>query len=72
VKADPQELIGYAAEDTLGGYHWDERQRQFPSGSLWQVEGQMLYALVRWLKPDTHCRNWRLGRCERVASGSRR
>lgn len=51
IKADPQALMAFAAEDTLGGYHWNEAQRTFPSGSLWQVEGQILYALVRWLKP---------------------
>lgn len=52
LKADPQELISYAAEDTLGGYHIDEAQRRFPQGSLWGVEGQILYTLVRWLKPQ--------------------
>lgn len=51
LKIDPQELIAYAAEDTLGGYHIDESRRQFPTGSLWEVEGKILYALVRWLKP---------------------
>ncbi len=45
-------FIGYAHEDELGGYHADESQRTFPVGSLWGVEGQTLYALVRYLKPD--------------------
>jgi len=53
IKADPQELIDYAAEDTLGGFHIDETQRKWPMGSLYGVEGQMLYALIRWLKPES-------------------
>lgn len=53
IKADPNELIRYAGEDGLGGYHLDETQRKFPSGSLWGVEGQILYALARHLKPAT-------------------
>lgn len=52
VRADAQALIGFAAEDTLGGYDIDERNRKFPIGSLWEPEGKILYALVRWLKPD--------------------
>lgn len=49
---DPQELISYAGEDTLGGYHFDPTQARFPIGSLFGVEGQMLYALIRHLKPQ--------------------
>lgn len=47
---DYQALVDYAAEDPHGGYHaaYDDG---FPSGSLWRVEGQVLYALVRALKP---------------------
>jgi predicted O-methyltransferase YrrM len=46
----PSEMIGYAAQDPHGGYHsaYDDG---FPSGSLWRVEGQALYAMVRTLKP---------------------
>lgn len=51
LKLDPVELAEYAKEDTIGGYHADESQRQWPVGSLWAVEGQILYALVRALKP---------------------
>lgn len=51
VKGDAQELIAYAAEDTLGGYDINEANRKFPMGSLWEPEGKILYALVRWLKP---------------------
>jgi len=43
-------LYAYAQEDTLTG--WDNNQGAFPSGSLWQVEGQLLYALIRMFKPD--------------------
>ncbi len=49
--ASPAELIAYAAEDTLGGYHSDKAQEKFPCGSLWGVEGQVLYALCRLLRP---------------------
>ncbi len=52
LKADAAELIAYAAEDDIGGYDIDERNRIFPMGSLWAPEGKILYALVRWLKPD--------------------
>lgn len=51
-KADAQALIAFAAEDTIGGYDIDEANRKFPMGSLWEPEGKILYALVRWLKPD--------------------
>jgi len=53
VKADPRELQEFAAEDDLGGYHINEAMRVFPMGSLWGVEGQILYALIRYLKPLT-------------------
>lgn len=52
-KADAQQLIEYAAEDELGGYHIDETLRLWPMGSLWGVEGQILYALIRYFKPET-------------------
>jgi len=43
------ELIAYAAEDPHDG--WDEGKGSWVSGSVWTVEGQTLYALVRALKP---------------------
>lgn len=48
----PADVIPYAAQDPHGGYHsaYDDG---FPTGSLWRVEGQFLYALVRALKPAT-------------------
>lgn len=52
INADPQELMKYAAEDTLGGYHVEEGFRRFDMGSIWGVEGQILYTLARFLKPD--------------------
>lgn len=44
------ELIEYAALDGIGGYHphYDDG---YPAGSIWRVEGQTLYALVRALRP---------------------
>lgn len=41
----------YADEDTLGGWDFVAKYQRFPSGSIWGVEGQVLYALVRALKP---------------------
>lgn len=43
------DLLRYAAEDTETG--WDLGKGAWPIGSLWQVEGQILYALIRALKP---------------------
>jgi hypothetical protein len=48
---DADQLRAYADEDTLGGFHSEPSQATFPGGSLWGVEGQVLYALVRALKP---------------------
>lgn len=48
---DAQTLKTYADEDTLGGWNFEFSQERFPSGSIWGVEGQVLYALVRALKP---------------------
>lgn len=45
------ELMGYASEDAIGGYHSNEALRKWPMGSLWEVEGKTLYALVRALRP---------------------
>ncbi len=52
LEVPPEDLIAYAAEDTLGGYHSDKAQEKFPCGSLWGVEGQLLYALCRLLRPE--------------------
>lgn len=49
--ADANELIRYAAEDTLGGYHINPQYRKWDTGSLWESEGKVLYALVRYLRP---------------------
>ena len=37
--------------DQIGGYHSDPNKRAFASGSIWGVEGQVLYGLVRALRP---------------------
>jgi predicted O-methyltransferase YrrM len=39
----------FAREDRHGG--WDHGAGTFPKGSIWRVEGQVLYALVRALRP---------------------
>lgn len=52
LKADPQELIEYAREDDLGGFHWNAALATFPMGSLYGVEGQILYSIIRLRKPE--------------------
>ena len=52
LRLDADALKAYADEDTLGGFHFDDAQSTFPGGSLWGVEGQVLYSLVRALKPE--------------------
>lgn len=49
---DAGQLIGFANEDKLGGYHYNAAMQTFPPGSVWGVEGQILYALTRHLKPE--------------------
>ncbi len=48
----PFDVIPYAYQDPHGGYHSDHADG-FPIGSMWRVEGQMLYALIRALKPQS-------------------
>lgn len=47
---DGHELIGYSYEDEISG--WDRGYGDWPVGSLWTVEGRILYALVRALQPE--------------------
>lgn len=51
IKADGSELIRYAQEDTIGGYHNEPAHSIWPTGSIWGSEGQILYVLTRHLKP---------------------
>lgn len=44
-------LLPFAKSDNIGGYHPDPSQRQWGSGAIWDVEGRVLYALIRSLKP---------------------
>lgn len=44
------QLAAYAAEDTIGGYV-PGQQDGWIVGSVWEVEGKALYALIRALKP---------------------
>lgn len=46
----PSDMIRYSRDDPHGGYN-DAYDDGFPVGSMWRVEGQMLYALVRALRP---------------------
>ncbi len=52
LQINPTELIQYAAEDVIGGYHWKPELSRWKQGSIWEVEGQVLYALIRALKPQ--------------------
>ncbi len=48
---NPIELDMASQEDPHGGYN-SAYEDGFPTGSLWRVEGQFLYALIRALHPD--------------------
>jgi len=47
---DSYDLIGYSYEDEISG--WDQGYGDWPVGSLWTVEGRILYALIRALQPN--------------------
>jgi predicted O-methyltransferase YrrM len=49
---DARALLAYAEEDRIGGWHENPEQRRWMTGSLWEVKGQILYALVRAIKPE--------------------
>lgn len=51
IETDPGALIQFASEDMIGGYHPDAAQSKWMIGSVWEVEGKILYALVRALQP---------------------
>lgn len=48
----PADLIRFAREDLIGGYHWKPEESRWPIGSMFGVEGQAIYALIRALKPS--------------------
>lgn len=48
---DADTLVAYAQEDAHTGYHHGGGE-EWPAGSIWAVEGYVLYAIVRALKPD--------------------
>lgn len=43
---DESDFAKYASEDKIGGY-----PEKWPVGSIWEVEGKVLYAIVRCLRP---------------------
>src|SRR5690242_13419514 len=49
---DVNKLIEYAAEDAIGGYHENPALRKWGVGSLWEVEGKILYAFIRATNPS--------------------
>ena len=48
---DKEKFHNHMAEDTIGGYHETDELADWPCGSIWEIEGKILYALVRMLKP---------------------
>lgn len=42
-------LLRFAAEDLYGG--WDDGEGEWPIGSMWSVDGRLLYAVMRTLRP---------------------
>lgn len=48
---EPDSLLPLANEDDIGGYHPDPSQRKWNPGAVWEVEGQLIYALIRALQP---------------------
>jgi len=53
---DHAELIAYAEDDEIGGYHSDDSQRRITEDGklakgIWGVEGQIIYALIRASTP---------------------
>lgn len=49
----PDILLPYAEQDDIGGFHPDPSQRKWGIGAIFAVEGKILYALIRALKPQT-------------------
>lgn len=47
------ELVEAVKEDHIGGFNFDVNERKWRTGSIWEVEGQVLFALVRVLKPKS-------------------
>lgn len=48
---DVSTLSSEAHLDQIGGYNSNPAEATFPMGSIWGVEGQILYALIRALRP---------------------
>lgn len=48
---DPDDLLNFSYEDEHSG--WDGGVGDWPIGSLWTVEGRVLYALIRAFRPQT-------------------
>lgn len=49
---DANLLRDYAAQDQIGGFHLDMNLRKWTTGSMWEVEAQFIYALIRALQPE--------------------
>lgn len=44
-----ERMLRYASEDLYTG--WDDGKGDFPVGSMWGVDGRLMYALIRSLRP---------------------
>jgi hypothetical protein len=52
VNANPDDLIQFASEDTIGGWSPNPNFAKWPIGSIFGEEGAVIYSLVRALKPQ--------------------
>lgn len=50
---DKRDFIPLASEDPFPNMGWDLGEGDAPVGSLWSVEGRILYALIRAAKPTS-------------------
>lgn len=49
---DSSDLLRYMDEDSIGGYHVDPTYAKWHIGSMWAVEAQLIYAIIRATKPE--------------------
>lgn len=49
---DDVRLIDYAEQDQIGGWDYDAYKHNWPCGSIFGIEGQILYALAREYRPE--------------------
>lgn len=52
LQADPTTLLKYMDEDDYGGYSSNPARKRWEIGSMWEVEGKLLYAILRHTRPE--------------------